>query len=247
MGSKQATQTSTNTAEPWTEQKPYITYGLQQAKDIYTGAGPEYFPQSTVAGFSPEQQQAMDLTKSRALTGNSTMDAAEGFARDSINGAYSGDPYQSQVYANMASSILPSVNAQFSAAGRYGSDAHADTMTRALTEGFAPYASQQYQAGLDRRSSAAAMAPGFAANDYTDISALDAVGGQRQQLAQSEIDDAQARWNFAQDRQANKLGQYMGFIGGNYGGTTTSAQPYYKPSTASQIIGGGLALAGLFG
>jgi hypothetical protein len=247
MPGKEKTQTATNTSEPWSGQKPYIEQGLAEAKRIYGAQGPSYFPGSTVAGFSPEQQKAQQGIMNRASQGNAGMKAAEGFNTDTINGKYSEDPYSSQVFQNMQSKIMPSVNSNFSEAGRYGSGAHADQMTRALTESFAPYASQMYQQGQDRRMQAAGNAQGYAANDYQDLAAMQGVGDQKQQLAQGELDDARARYDYAQDLPGNKLGQYMGFIGGNYGGTTTSATPYYKPSPWSQGLGGLSTLAGIFG
>ncbi len=247
MGGKTSTQTATNTSEPWAEQKPYITDAFADAKKLYQSAGPSYFPNSTVAGFSPEQQQSFQMIQDRATQGNQTMKAAEGWAQDTLAGKYSGDPYQGQVFNNISSQVTPKVNAQMSSAGRYGSGAHAESLSRGLTESFAPYASQMYQQGLNRMQSAAGMAPMFAQNDYQDIAALQGVGDLKQRMAQSELDDAKARFDYAQDLPANKLGQYMGFIGGNYGGTTTSATPYYKPSLFSQVAGAGLAGLGLFG
>lgn len=247
MGSKTSYATSTNTSEPWKEQKPYLTEIMGQAQNLYKNNTPQYYPGSTVAGFSPQQEQAFGMATDRATTGNRTMNAAEGFTNDVIGGAYSGDPYQSPVFENMKSKIMPAVNANFSNAGRYRSDAHTDTMTRALTESFAPYATQMYQQGLDRRMNASSMAPTFAQDDYTDIAALADVGGQRRALAQDEIGDAKARFDFAQDTPYNKLGQYLGFVGGNYGGTTTSTTPYQQPGMLSQLGGAGLGLLGLFG
>lgn len=245
MGGKTATQTTTANSSPWSEQAPYITEGMAEAKKLYQSAGPSYFPSSTVAGFSPEQQQGLTMASNRATNGSASMKAAEGYNADVLNGKYSTDPYQSQVFENLSSSIMPRINAQFSEAGRYGSGAHQDTMGRTLMESFAPYASQIHQQGLDRMGSAAAMAPQFAANDYNDINALLDAGGMKQQLAQSEIEDAKSRYDYAQDMPANKLGQYMGFVGGNYGGNTTTSTPYYKPSLGSQILGGGLGLLGM--
>jgi hypothetical protein len=216
MGSKQKTATSTSTTDPWSPQQPYIKAGMQEAANQYNSNSPQYFPGSTVAGFSPTQTWGNNIVKDRV-------------SKDD----FTSDPYQGKVYQNMASSIVPTVNAQFSSAGRYGSDSHADTMTRALSESFAPYASQQYQSGLDRRDNYLGM--------------LQGVGSQEQGLAQSELDDAKNRFDYYQDLPANKLGQYMGFIGGNYGGTTTSAQPYYTQGLGSQILGGGLGLLGLLG
>ncbi len=247
MGGKTSTQTATNTSEPWAEQKPYILDVFKDAKKLYDSPGPSYFPNSTVAGFSPEQQQSFGMIQDRATQGNQTMKAAEGWAQDTLAGKYSGDPYQGQVFNNINSLVTPKVNAQISSAGRYGSGAHAESLARGLTESFAPYASQMYQQGLNRMQSAAGMAPMFAQNDYQDIAALQGVGDLKQRMAQAEIDDAKARFDYAQDLPANKLTQFAGFTGGNYGGVSTSAVPYYKQSPWSQIAGASLASLGLFG
>jgi hypothetical protein len=247
MGGKTSTQTASNTSEPWASQKPYLERNMERAEGLYNSTGPEYFNQSTVQGFSPQQEQAFGMAANRATNGNQTMKAAEGFNQDVLGGKYSGNPMDGQVFQNIASRVTPQVNAQFSSAGRYGSDAHTDTMTRAMTEAYAPYAAQQYNTGIDRMQQAASMAPTFAANDYQDIGALQEVGQQRQMLGQAERDDARARWDYNQDLPYNKLAQLQGLVGGNYGGTTTSSQPYYKPSPFSQVAGAGLSLAGLFG
>ena len=241
------TATTTNTSQPWSSQQPYLEDIMKQAKTLYNSSGPSYYPGNTVAGFSPEQQQAFTRANERSLNGNANMNAASAYNRDVIGGKYSGDPYQSQVFQNIQSQVLPAVNSQFSAAGRYGSGAHADSAARGLTDAFAPYATQMYQQGLDRQQQAASMAPVFAQNDYTDIAAQADVGQQKQALAQSEIQDAMNRYNYAQDLPAAKLGQYLGFVGGNYGGVQTSQTPYQTPSPFSQILGGGLGLLGLLG
>ena len=248
MGGSQQKATSTSTSEPWEEQIPYLEKGFESAENLWNAPGPEFFPGSTVAGFSPEQQQAQTLASQRALGGNATMDAAEGYGQDVLAGNYlNSNPYQDQVFQNIQSKVMPSVNSQFMSSGRYGSNLHGDTMTRALTEAYAPYASQQYGQGLDRMDSMAQFAPQFAQNDYNDIAALDAVGGAKQQLGQRETDDAVNRHAYYQDLPYNKLGQYMGLIGGNWGGTTTSSQPYYQPSPFSQIAGLGIGALGAAG
>lgn len=247
MGGKTSTQTSTQTNDPWSEQKPYLQDVMKQAQTQFNSSGPSYYPKSTVAGFNPQQEQAFSMTANRAMNGNANMNAASGYNKDVINGQYMQNPNNDAVFRNISSHVTPQVNAQFSQAGRYGSDAHTGTMTQELTNAYAPYAAQQYEQGMQRRDNAAQMAPTFAANDYIDAAALGDVGQQRQDLAQQEIGDAQARWNYNQDLAANKLAQYSGAVGGNWGGTTTSAQPYYKPGLGSKALGGISALAGLFG
>ena len=183
MGSSSGNDTTKQTtkSEPWGPQAPYLKYGMDEATRLYQKAGPEYYPGSTVAGFSPTQQQAQQLGTNRALNGNASMKQAEAVNSDFMSGKYlNSDPYSDQVYQNIQSKVLPSVNSQFMGSGRYGSNLQTDTATRALTESYAPYASQQYQQGLDRMGQAASMAPTFAANDWADINALSNIGGQQQ-------------------------------------------------------------------
>lgn len=234
-------------SSPWGPQIPFIKYGMDEAARLYQDASPTYYPGSTVAPFSPEQNQAMDMTRARAMGGNQTMRQAEGYARDVLSGKYSGDPYEGQVFQNIQQRVLPSVNSQFMGSGRYGSGMQADSAARGLTEAFAPYASSMYQQGLNRMDQAASMAPMFAQNDYADIGALGALGQQRQALAQDEMNDARARYDFYQELPYNKLGQYFNNIGGNYGGTVIGTSKVPQPSMFQQVAGAGMGLLGTVG
>lgn len=248
MGSTTKTATSKSTSAPWTEQQPYIKDVMSQAKTLYNSPGPSYYPGSTVAGFSPEQQQAQSLGTARATQGNAGMGYGQSYNNDVLQGKYlNSNPYQDAVFGNIQSKILPSVNSQFSGAGRYGSNSQQNTMIDQLTNAYAPYASQNYQFGLGQMDAAANRAPTYAANDWIDINALGAIGQQKQDQAQNETQDAVNRYNYYQDLPANKLAQYAGFTGGNYGGTTTSSTPYQQPSIWSQLGGAALGLGGLFG
>lgn len=274
---------TTQTSSPWSGQTPYLKYGLDEATRLYQQAGPQYYPGSKVAGFSPEQNQAFAYGTQRALNGSQDIRNAKGFTNSVLGGQYNGDPaakgyisdvlqgkylnsdpYKDQVFQNIQQQVLPSVNSQFMGSGRYGSDSHAGTMTTNLTNAYAPYASQQYQSGLDRmnwaagmsndiynqdmgyKQWAAGMAPTWAANDYQDLAALEAIGQQKQGLAQNELNDAVARWDYYNRLPYDKLGQYLNNIGGNYGGTVVGTQPNQNPSTFQQVAGAGLGLLGLF-
>lgn len=248
MGGSTKTAKSTNTSEPWAAQKPFLETGFKEAQKLYNTGGPSYYGGDQTANFTPEQMQAFQMTTDRATNGNETMNAAEGYAGDVLAGKYlNSDPYSDQVFQNIQSKVMPSVASQFMGAGRTGSGMHADTATRALTESYAPYASAQYQSGLDRIGQAASMAPMFAANDYADINALQSIGQQQQALNQADIEAEMRKYAYQQDLPYNNLDQYMSSIQGNYGGTSTSAQPYYKPSLFGQIAGGLLGAAGTLG
>jgi hypothetical protein len=241
-----STQETTQKSEPWKPQQDYLKYGMGEAARIYQQPGPDYFPNSTVAGFSPNQETAFQMGTDRAMNGNQTMQAAEGYTQDVLGGKYlNSDPYADDVFQNVQQRVMPAVNSQFSNSGRYGSGLHQGEAIDRMTTAYAPIASQQYQQGLNRMDGAAAMAPTFAANDYRDIGALEAIGGQQQQLGQREIDDQVKRWSYYQDLPSNKLGQFINNIGGNYGGTTTNQTP--GPSPFMSLLGGGLAAAGTAG
>ena len=240
-------QKTTQTSSPWGSQIPYLKYGMNEAARLYQEAGPQYYPGSTVAGFSQQQKDAFNMGTQRAMNGNASMKQAEGMNQDFMSGKYlNSDPYSDSVFQNVQSKVMPAVNSQFMGSGRYGSNLHTDTATRALTESYAPYASQQYQQGLDRMQGAASMAPTFAANDYTDLGALEAIGQQHQQLGQNELNDAVNRWDYYSTLPYNKLGQFLNNIGGNYGGTVVGKTPTNQPSGWQQAAGAGLGLLGLF-
>jgi hypothetical protein len=242
--------TTIQNSEPWSVQSPYLKYGMEEATRLYqSNPPPQYYPGSTIAPFSAEQNQAFNLGSQRALQGNESMKMAEGYGQDVMSGKYLNNPYQDEVFNNIKSQVMPAVNSNFMDSGRYGSGLHQDTMGRALTEAYAPYASQNYQMGLDRMGQAASMAPMFAANDYTDLGALEAIGQQKQQLAQQEIGDATARWDYYQQLPYNMLGQYQASTGGSYGGSTfgQTQVPSTQPSMFQQVAGAGIGLLGTAG
>lgn len=242
-GSSGGNSKTTQTSDPWKEQIPYLKYGMSEAARLYQNNSPKYYEGSTVAGFSPEQLQAQQMGVNRATSGNSSMRQAEGMNQDFMSGKYlNSDPYQDSVFQNVQQKVMPAVNSQFMGSGRYGSNLHADTATRALTESYAPYASEQYQQGLSRMQGAASMAPTFAANDWNDINALNTIGAQRQNLAQNELNDAVNRWDYYQQLPYDKLGQFINNVGGNYGGTVVGKTP--TPSMWQQALGGGVGLLG---
>jgi hypothetical protein len=244
MGSSTKQQTTTTNSAPWSAQQPYLQEQFSAAKNLYQTNTPHYYPTSTVQGFNTNQTQAQRDQLARARTGNESMNLAEGYNNDVLRGQYlNSNPYQDAVYGNIQQHVLPGVESQFSSSGRYGSGLQADTASRALTEAYAPYASQQYQQGIENMNAAANRAPTFAANDYTDIAAQNDVGNTQQAMSQKQLTDEINRWNYNKDFAANNLAQYAGFTGGNYGSQGTSTTPYQQPSIWSQL--GGSLLSGV--
>lgn len=246
-GGGQTNSTTKTTSDPWAEQKPYLIQGMKDAQALYKQPGPQYYPGSTVAGFSDAQKKSQNLITQRA-TNNPQLQAAQGYVSDVFGGKYlNSNPYQDSVFQNIQSKVMPAVNSTFGMAGRYGSGLHADTAARGLTEAYAPYASQQYDQGMNRMDNAVGLANSLSDQQMKDYQALGQVGAQQQNLAQQEIGDAQNRFNYYQDLPYNKLAQYMGLVQGNYGGQTTSTVPYNQPSPFGQALGAGISLLGLLG
>lgn len=126
MAGKQKTATSTQTAEPWKEQQPFLKDAMGEAQGLYK------------AGFNADQQAGMTGIRNMGSDPNSGYNQAMSHWK----GALAGGPNDA-VFQNVQSKVMPSVASMFSNAGRYGSGLHADTATRALTEAYSPIAQQQ--------------------------------------------------------------------------------------------------------
>ena len=68
-------------------------------------------------------------------------------------------PGYTAVRDKLRSDVSGDVNASIGASGRYGSNVHTDTLTKALTDNLGALDMAQYNAGLDRQAQAAAILP----------------------------------------------------------------------------------------
>ena len=64
-------QTVNTQVEPPSYAKPFLEFGLAEAKDRYTSGDPNYYTGSTVVGFSPETEMALTGIRDEALDPNS--------------------------------------------------------------------------------------------------------------------------------------------------------------------------------
>jgi hypothetical protein len=224
-------QTSTIKTGPPDYLKPYVTGAAADAQRLYQAGGPQVFPGSTVANLSPETTQAWGATAARALNGSPVNAAAQGWATGILNGS---SPTYGQLGDSVWSQVRPNVDSAFSAAGRYGSDSHAEALSRGYTEGIAP-AFAQLQA------TASGQAPTLANQDYVDLGQLGAVGTARDQYGQALVTDAYNRFNAQQQRPYANLDWYSSQLNGSPWQRQTSSTPVYQPGLGQQIAGGALA------
>jgi hypothetical protein len=216
-------QTVTSSTAPWVGQQPYLSFGFQQAQNLYNQGGPQYYPGATVAPVSDETTQALALQAQRALQGSPLNAAAQASALGTARGDYlsAGNPYLQNMFSSIANTVTPSVAGTFAGAGRYGSGAYANALTSALANTAGNLAYQNYSNERGNMMQANAQAPMLASQDYTDIGQLASVGDARQQLAQQNINAAVDRYNYNQNLPYNTLANFIRMVQGNYGSSST--------------------------
>tara|TARA_X000001382_G_scaffold55288_2_gene37811 strand:- start:3898 stop:4791 length:894 start_codon:yes stop_codon:yes gene_type:complete len=272
-----ATQVVTQTNDPWSGQQPFLETGFQKAEDLVLNKPPEFFPNSTVVPFSNQTSDALDLIENRARAGSPLTQIGQ----NTIQSAASGDmlkanpflqqdnPYLSSaidaassgIKRNYESVVEPSIDARFSAGGRYGSGLQAQSQSLAQQNladqlsdvatnmAFSDYGMQRqgYDTERGRQIQAAQLAPQMAQQDYVDAGQLMSVGQAEEGQAAAQLQEDMDRFNFNQNAEKQALADYMALVaGGQYGGTQTTSTPIYQDST-SNTIGNIASLAGAAG
>lgn len=243
------TNTTTSVSAPWSGQQPYLTQGFQGAQALYNQGGPAYYPGQTLASVSPYTTQGINQTAQIAQN-DPTAASASNLTTNELNGNYlNNNPYLDQTYNQAADQLQGQMRSAFG-----GSDVNPNTnssLQAATGTGLASLGNQiygtNYQQERTRQDQALALAPQTEQSQYTAPSQLMNAGLNQQALGQQGINDQINRYNYTQNLPYLNLQNYMQMINGSYGGTntTTATTPYYGPSTASNVIGGGLAGAGI--
>jgi hypothetical protein len=250
------TTTTTTEQAPNAFAQPYLQYGMAEAMRQYQEGAPQFYQGQTYAGYTPQQEQALQAQEARALAGSPLTQQAQ-----STLGSFLGSTGAAGQYVPPAQSglltgainralapVQQSVESALAQRGRTGSAAGARAMTEAMGNVAADVAYRDYATQRGLGLQAAQLAPSMAAQDYYDIGQLGQVGAQRQQQAQMGIDEAMQRYQSEQLMPQQQLQQYQNLIAGfPMGGTTTQITPYYQPSRGQQFLGGAAALAGTLG
>ena len=247
LGQDQITNT-TSTVNPPAYAAPYLAYGANEAQRLYsTGGGLNYYPEETLAGFSPEQQMAMTLQGNRALSGSPLQREGQNQALNTLQGNFlsGNNPYFQQ---GVIDPITQNVQSTFSRAGRLGSGANQDVLARSLAT---PYA-QNYENERSRQNAMIGAAPNLAQSDYADYANLAKVGAMRQDQAQKQIMSNMDRYNFLQSAPTQNLNQFLGQVGAAAGGYKSATTPMVSNplnqtlGTIGNIAGVGSILKDLF-
>ena len=226
--SKGGSQRSVNTqVEPPSYAKPFLEFGLSEAKKRYESEMPSYYPFSTTIGFSPESEMALGMVRDRALDPNSLTAQMQDVVQQNLTGT---NPLVSMAFKP----AIDTVTSQFSKAGRYGSGANQQALTSAL----APIS---YKAQMD----AMRLAPTV---QNLHAQQLAQVGSAREADAMAQLQDNINRFNYEQNIGDQKLQNYLSLIGGGTTGSNT-IQPVFRNQGMSALGGalGGAQLGQLAG
>lgn len=220
-GGSSRTITSTSGATPFA--RPFIEYGMQQAKDIYQSTAPEYYPQSTVVGFSPETQMALGGFRQQAMQGSPFIPAVQQAVMQNLTGT---NPlFQASLKPVIEGAMQPAMST-----GRYGSG----YAQKAVAEAVAPLMYQAQQQAIQQ-------APAARQFGFADLETLAQVGAAREAQEQAELQADIERFQFEQARPAQKLADYMTMIQGGSGALGgQTVKPVYR-NPAAGFLGGAMS------
>ncbi len=213
--------------EPPEYAKPFLEFGLSEAKEMY-GSPQQFYPGATTVGFSPESEMALGGLRQQAITGSPFIGAVQDVVMQNLTGT---NPLMAAAFRP----AIEAVQAEASKAGRYGSG----YQQAALGQALAPMAYQAQQAAI-------AQAPGARQFGQADLQTLAQVGAAREAQDQAELASSMQRFQFEQEAPRAALADYMATVrGGTIGGQ--SMQPVFRQPALSALSGamGGAQLAGM--
>ena len=215
--------------------KPYVTYGLEEAKRLYETGSPQFFPGQTYVSPSAQTQQALQMAQERAMAGSPLTGAAQAETLATIQGR-GVNPFlagaleqTNRLAGEQYNRNIQNLQSSAASAGRYGSSAMGqqagtaqDIFARALAEQGGQLAYNSAEAERARQMAAVGAAPQMAQADYADIQRLLSVGGAREAQSAAQLQDAMNRFNFEQNLPQMKLSQYANLYSTAPQGSTTT-------------------------
>jgi hypothetical protein len=255
-GSQQTgTQKVVNQIDPML--KPYVEFGLEEAKRLYQNPTP-YAPFQTYVSPSEATTSALSGIEQRAMAGSPLLRSAQEQSQKTISGEYlSGNPFFQGAFQAATRPLeqqfgqnIMDIRSKLSSAGRYGSGAQtglegraAEGLSTAMSDIAGKLAYQNYSDERTRQEAAINNAANLSQADYNDLSKLLAVGTTREGYDQAAIADAIARYQY--EMPESRLSTFLTGVYGAPSGSTQERPIYSNPS--QQGLGNLLSLAGTAG
>jgi hypothetical protein len=236
MGGGGGGSTTTSGIDPTI--KPYVTYGLEEAKRQYESPGAAFFPGQTYVSPSEATQTALQAAQTRAMSGSPIQQAAQQEYLSTVQGR-GVNPFLEGALAGTNRRAeeaytrgVQGIQSNAASMGRYGSNAMGqqvgqaqDIFGRNLAETSGQLAYQSAEAERGRQMAAVQGAPAYAQADYMDIQKLLTAGQGQESYQQKALQDAINRYNYEQTLPQQKLQQFTNlFTSVPSGGTSTTTQ-----------------------
>jgi hypothetical protein len=288
-------QTVNTQTQPPDYALPYLEYGLAEAKEQFESGMPSYYPASTVVGFAPESEMALNMVRQRALAGSPLISGAQntintaatggfvnpalagygGFARGGGGIGAGADVFRSAAAGGLRNEALPfarglagganlgeainmtratargdflsgspglqgaidraldpvqdRIQSQFARAGRMGSGANQEVLTRGLSDVASDIAYRDYSRERQNQLAAQQNLAGLQAQQFgTQLSGLNALGSLSGQELARQLSGASALSRADQARMQRQLA-------GLGGQASTSAQDLARRMQGAQL------------
>jgi hypothetical protein len=236
MGGGGGGSTTTSGIDP--SIKPYVEYGLEEAKRQYQTPGAAFFPGQTYVSPSEATQSALQAAQTRAMSGSPIQQAAQQEYLSTVQGR-GVNPFLEGALAGTTRRAeeaytrgVQGIQSNAASMGRYGSGAMGqqvgqaqDVFGRNLAETAGQLAYQSAEAERNRQMAAVQGAPAYAQADYMDIQKLLTAGQGQESYQQKALQDAINRYNYEQTLPQQKLQQFTNlFTSVPSGGTSTTTQ-----------------------
>ncbi|GAB5447173.1 MAG: hypothetical protein Gyms2KO_20460 [Gymnodinialimonas sp.] len=248
--SGQSSTTTVQNNSPYAPAQGPIDQGLADAQNLYNRGGFNITPYQgdMVADADPFQLQAYGMAPGVVNSAMGGAQAAQAGLMRALDPNLRSGAFE-QVRQNVIDTVMPQVNSAFAGSGMTGSTLHAQNLTHGLTSGIANVENQAFQQGENRALQAAGMMGQANAQMLQPLDYLRALGGERQQQAQAEIQADVIRDQQMQAGDLQALQDYLalasgaGSAFGTQSGTSTARQ---RPGVFN-MLGFGLQAAPLVG
>lgn len=264
-GSPSGNTTTTNTSAPWAGQQAFLsgsanpnltgssspTGVFQSAAQLYNNPSdyPQMYPGasngSMTAPFSPLQSTAYNDIGNTGL--NSPLMNQDAATQQSIlSGSMlsQGNPYQQAELQSLNSQVTPQIESQFTQGNNMNNPAAAFALGQGLGSADANILGTNYNNAQNQLTLESLYAPQTYSSQLQGQEAAATAGGAQQTQAQDVLNGQINAYNYNQQLPYQMLQNYAGLVNGNYGGTSTSTQPYYN-NTAQNLFGDATQLGGL--
>lgn len=205
---------TTTTVSPDAFSQPFLEYGMQEAQRLYQTQTPEYYQGQTYAGFSPEQQMALEAQRQRALAGSGLTQGAQQFTQQALAGDFQSAalPYAQQLAGGVDYSEPMGMIRQTAQGGFLGgSPGLQGAIDRALDPVQARVQSSLARAGRTGSGAAADIMSRELGNVASNISYQDYARERQNQLAaQQQLANLAGQQYQSQLRGAGFLGDVSG-------------------------------------